>query len=71
MRPPAPALCCPHCTFTIYNRRYPKCEHCGGALPAELRLHHPERRRIQENEIAWQALANPPKRDRRATQRTA
>ena len=71
MSPQASALRCPHCTFTIYNRRYPKCEHCGGQLPSALLLHHPEKRRIQENEIAWQALVGLPNRDRRAARRVA
>jgi hypothetical protein len=24
---------CPACGFRVYNRRYPKCESCGAALP--------------------------------------
>lgn len=27
---------CPECGFTVFNRRYPKCERCGVALPAGL-----------------------------------
>jgi hypothetical protein len=27
---------CPDCGFRIYNRRYPNCESCGVALPADL-----------------------------------
>jgi len=29
---------CPECGFQIFNRRVPKCESCGAALPAELLL---------------------------------
>jgi ribosomal protein L37E len=24
---------CPACGFVVFNRRYPKCESCGAALP--------------------------------------
>ena len=27
---------CPDCGFRIFNRRYPRCERCGKALPKEL-----------------------------------
>jgi hypothetical protein len=27
---------CPACGFRIFNRRFPKCESCGAALPADL-----------------------------------
>ena len=30
--PPA----CPHCGFEVFNRRYPRCEACGKALPETL-----------------------------------
>jgi len=36
-------LSCSRCGFRIYNRRYPKCEHCGFALPTSLLLSQPER----------------------------
>jgi ribosomal protein L37E len=26
-------LRCPACGFAVFNRRYPKCESCGAALP--------------------------------------
>jgi hypothetical protein len=29
---------CPGCGFQIFNRRVPKCESCGAALPAEFLL---------------------------------
>ena len=32
---------CPACGFQIFNRRVPKCERCGSALPPEL-LYSPE-----------------------------
>jgi len=27
---------CPECGFRIYNRRFPKCESCGAALPESI-----------------------------------
>lgn len=32
----AAAAACPECGFRIFNRRYPKCESCGAALPESL-----------------------------------
>lgn len=32
----ASSLVCPECGFRIFNRRYPKCEFCGAALPEPL-----------------------------------
>ena len=29
---------CPECGFRIFNRRVPRCESCGAALPEELLL---------------------------------
>jgi len=29
---------CPRCGFTVFNRRYPKCEKCGEPLPDDLVL---------------------------------
>jgi threonine synthase len=28
---------CPACGFTVFNRRVPRCEKCGEALPSDLR----------------------------------
>ncbi len=27
---------CPACGFRVFNRRYPKCESCGAALPESI-----------------------------------
>jgi hypothetical protein len=32
---PAPPSC-PACGFTVFNRRYPKCESCGAVLPESI-----------------------------------
>ena len=29
---------CPHCGFTVFTNRYPKCEKCGQLLPAGMVL---------------------------------
>jgi hypothetical protein len=29
---------CPHCEFTVFNNRYPKCEKCGIQLPESMVL---------------------------------
>ena len=48
MKPKHPGvdLSCPRCGFRVYNRRYPKCERCGSALPTALLLSQPEREAI-------------------------
>jgi hypothetical protein len=32
----AAAPVCPQCGFRVFNRRYPKCESCGAALPESI-----------------------------------
>lgn len=54
---------CPHCGKTIFNKRYPKCEFCGTALPEGLALTTEERNRLLEQEraagdAAWLAARN-------------
>ena len=44
--PPA----CPACGFTVFNRRYPKCESCGVELPESLVYTAAERRALLEAE---------------------
>ncbi|MFZ6871860.1 hypothetical protein ACO0LF_07345 [Undibacterium sp. Di27W] len=44
-----PAVC-PECGFGIFNRRYPKCEKCGIALPDTLVMPKPELLAIQKRE---------------------
>ena len=29
---------CPSCGFAVFNRRVPRCESCGAALPADMGL---------------------------------
>ena len=50
---------CPHCSFAIYNRRFPKCESCGAPLDEALVFSDKERRDLFEQdrlaaEAAWQ-----------------
>jgi hypothetical protein len=33
---PAVAPICPECGFRVFNRRFPKCESCGAALPESI-----------------------------------
>lgn len=62
-----PNLRCPACGFRVYNRRYPKCESCAQALPAELVL-APEQVRALAAGEARQARAAM---DRRALRKLA
>ena len=41
---------CPECGFRIYNRRFPKCEACGAALPETLVYSPAERFALQHAE---------------------
>ena len=41
----APA--CPACGFRVFNRRYPKCESCGAALPESIVYTTVERHALQ------------------------
>ena len=41
-------LSCSRCGFRVYNRRYPKCERCGCALPASLLLSDQERQALRK-----------------------
>jgi hypothetical protein len=41
---------CPDCGFRIYNRRFPKCEACGAALPESLVYSPIERFELQLEE---------------------
>jgi hypothetical protein len=43
---------CPSCGFHVYNRRYPKCESCGAALPEALLLSPAEREALADAAIA-------------------
>jgi len=43
-------LSCPGCGFRIFNRRHPKCERCGSALPASLLLSEQERHALLTRE---------------------
>ena len=49
---PAMRPSCPSCGKTIFNKRYPKCEFCGFALPEGLALTTEERNRLLEQERA-------------------
>jgi len=44
-------LSCPRCGFRIYNRRYPKCERCGVALPTPLVFSEQDRQALIEAEL--------------------
>ena len=33
---PTVAPTCPECGFRVFNRRFPKCESCGAALPESI-----------------------------------
>lgn len=46
--PDAPT--CPACGFRVFNRRYPKCESCGKALPDTIVYTAAERAAIYESE---------------------
>ncbi len=37
---------CPACGFRVFNRRYPKCESCGEALPESIVYTPVERHRL-------------------------
>jgi len=41
-------LRCPECDGLIFNRRYPKCEHCGAELPQKFRLTEEELKESEE-----------------------
>lgn len=41
---------CSACGFRVFNRRYPKCERCGSALPASLLLPEEERKALLKGE---------------------
>lgn len=47
---PSSAPVCPACGFRIFNRRYPKCESCGAALPQSLAYTAAERRALMAAE---------------------
>jgi len=47
---PSSAPVCPACGFRIFNRRYPKCESCGAALPQTLAYTAAERRALMAAE---------------------
>ena len=50
---------CPACDFTVFNRRYAKCESCGVELPPSLVYTAEERRSLFEAE----ALEKKPRAD--------
>ena len=41
---------CPHCGFTVYNKRYPKCERCGNELPSDMVISRKELKETLERE---------------------
>ena len=41
---------CPHCGFTVFANRYPKCEKCGHPLPVGLVLSKQDRDAVMEKE---------------------
>jgi hypothetical protein len=43
---------CPKCSFTVFNRRYPKCESCGAELSPELLYSDTEREALRKSELA-------------------
>ncbi|MDQ6684648.1 MAG: hypothetical protein M3Z16_05925 [Pseudomonadota bacterium] len=43
---------CPACGFEIFNRRYPRCESCGAALPDSLVYSEAERETLRSVEAA-------------------
>ncbi|MEO0509992.1 MAG: hypothetical protein AAF065_09050 [Verrucomicrobiota bacterium] len=45
---PSKELRCPECDGLVFNRRYPKCEHCGADLPKEFRLTEKEKEEANE-----------------------
>lgn len=47
---PATTPRCPHCGFSVFNNRYPKCEKCGVQLPSSLVLSREELRAFLADE---------------------
>jgi tRNA(Ile2) C34 agmatinyltransferase TiaS len=43
---------CPHCGFTVFTNRYPKCEKCGVQLPADMVLSKEELDAVLTRETA-------------------
>lgn len=43
---------CHKCGFTVFSRRYPKCESCGTELPSELLYSDAEREALRKSEAA-------------------
>ena len=41
---------CPHCGFTVFTNRYPKCEGCGQQLPSSMVLSKQEFEALMEKE---------------------
>jgi len=58
------SLKCSSCGFSVFNRRYPKCERCGALLPQGVAYSSEEvaalRKREKGEEIARRADAKPP-----------
>ena len=53
MASPAPAetFQCPSCGFTIFNRRYPKCERCGSPIPDVFKYTAEQAREMNEHSL--------------------
>ena len=51
---------CPECGFAVFNRRYPKCESCGSALPESIVYSAAERHALlaAEEELALERARN-------------
>lgn len=45
-----PPPTCPACGFRIFNRRFPKCERCGAALPEAIAYSAQELAALREKE---------------------
>jgi ribosomal protein L37E len=59
----AAAPTCPACGFRVFNRRYPKCESCGAALPESIVYSAVERytlQRADEERVLEQARNDKP-----------
>jgi hypothetical protein len=46
---------CPECGFSVFNRRFAKCESCGALLPTSIAYSADELKVIRENDRAEEA----------------
>ncbi len=60
---------CPICSFTVFNRRYPKCESCGAELPKTLLYSQAEREELRKSEA--EQLEHELERQREASKEAA